>query len=522
VRTLTADIVIIGSGAAGSTLAATLAAHGAWRIVLLERGGHFGRESFNQREWDMSRALYAEQGRRSTDDGAIPVRGGECVGGGTTVNVALALGPVERIWKQWQTQLGLEGFSFAAQANDYAVPGLNVASCLAEVRARLNVHEPADHEVNANNALFAKGCSALGLRSRKFELNMRGCIGCGFCTAGCAYDAKQSALVTYVPDAIARGVMLIHHADVQRIEYSAARATGVTLQVMPTRPGSRPNALTPGELRIAAKLVIVSAGAIETPALLQRSGHPDPQQRIGRGLVLHPSLPFIGRAPFEVAGHRGIEGTMYCDHFAESDGFYFECLFGHPLYGASILPGIGSEHFELMLSYRRLFGFGAMLVDESADDNCVRWDAVRARASIAYRLTAADAERLRKAAKIGVELLFAAGAEAAWLASEEPLGALATPYFRRASDAEHTRHLRFLPHRTTLTSAHAQATTKMGADPRRALLNSRGESHAVSNLIVCDASAFPASCGTNPMLSIMTMARYQGRRIVAEAARYAL
>jgi choline dehydrogenase-like flavoprotein len=520
VRTLAADVIIVGSGAAGATLAATLAERTNLRIVLFERGGHFGREFFNQREWDMSQALYAEKGTRSTDDGAIPVRGGECVGGGTTVNVALSFDPVRRIWDRWRARFGLEGFSFDAAANDYGIAGLNVPSCLADVRTRTNVHLPEDREVNTNNALFARGCSQLGIRARKFELNMLGCVGCGFCTAGCAYDAKRSALVTFIPDAVARGVRLVHHARVMRIEYDAGRASGVVATVEPTRPGSRPNSVEPGPLRVTGKLVIISAGAIETPALLQRSNHPDPHGRIGRGLVLHPSLPFVGRAATEVAGHRGVEGTMYSDHFAESDGFYFECLFGHPLYGAAVLPGIGGPHFELMLSYRKLFGFGAMLVDDSADDNLVRWDARRERTRISYRLTEADALRLRKAARIGVEMLFAAGAEEAWIASEEPLGPLPTAHFRNASEAAHAALLRFVPHRTTLTSAHAQATTRMGADPRRATLNARGETHAVPNVIVCDSSAFPGSCGANPMISIMTMARYQAKRIAAESARY--
>ena len=140
-RTLDTDVVIVGSGAAGSTLAATLSERAGLRIVLLERGGHFGREFFNQREWDMSNALYAERGLRTTDDGAIPVRGGECVGGGTTVNVALSFDPVERVWSRWRHEQGLDGFSFEAAANDYGVPGLNLARCVADVRARLHVHD---------------------------------------------------------------------------------------------------------------------------------------------------------------------------------------------------------------------------------------------------------------------------------------------------------------------------------------------------------------------------------------------
>jgi len=525
VQTLDADIVILGSGAAGGTLAATLSELTGARILLVERGGHFGREFFNQLEWDMSQALYAEKGTRSTADGAIPVRGGECVGGGTTVNVALSFNPIERIWRGWQGS-GLEGFSFDAAASDYGIDHLNVPRCLAEVRGRTNVHFPADSEVNRNNARFAKGCAALGIRASRFELNMRGCIGCGFCSSGCAYDAKRGTLVTFIPDAIERGVRLVHHAYAERVEYESRGAslvaTGVVVTVRPTQPGSRPNSLEPGTYRIRAKLVIVSAGAIETPALLLRSKHPDPYERLGRGLVLHTSLPFIGRAPSEVAGHQGVEGTMYSDHFAESDGFFFECLFGHPLYGAAVLPGFGRENFDLMLSFRRLFGFGAMLVDESADDNRVEWDALAGKPRIVYRLTASDAVRLRKAARIGMEVLFAAGAEEAWIASEEPLGPLPTAHFRDASEAKYAELLRFTPHRTTITSAHAQATTKMGTDPRRSTLNSRGETHAVRNLVVCDSSAFPASCGANPMISIMTMARYQGRRIAGEAARYGL
>ncbi|MBV9185013.1 MAG: FAD-binding protein, partial [Acidobacteria bacterium] len=84
---LACDVLIIGSGAAGGVLAATLAEQTKKKVIVVEKGGWFGGESFDQREWDM-RVLYAEDGRRTTADGAMAVRGGECVGGGTTVNYA--------------------------------------------------------------------------------------------------------------------------------------------------------------------------------------------------------------------------------------------------------------------------------------------------------------------------------------------------------------------------------------------------------------------------------------------------
>ena len=92
--------------------------------------------------------------------------------------------------------------------------------------------------------------------------------------------------------------------------------------------------------------------------------------------------------------------------------------------------------------------------------------------------------------------------------------------FRKAAEAVHCAALMFGAHQTTLSSSHCQATVKMGEEPASSMVDSRGESHHVRHLIVCDSSAFPDSCGANPMISIMTMARYQGRRIAAELARY--
>ena len=523
--TVDCDVLIIGSGAAGSVLAATLAELTDLRVVLVERGGHFGREAMTRREVQMVQRLYAEGGARATDDGAIAVRGGACVGGGTTVNVALCLDPVPGVWDGWRRARGLAGFSFDRTASDHGVPGLNMAACLAEVRARLNVHEPADAEVNENNRLFARGCRAAGIGARKFELNMRGCTGCGFCFAGCDTDAKQGTMVTYVQDAVARGVLLVHHCAIEALELAgdgdARRAVGARGRITATRDGSRPNSLPEGPVRFRAGLVIVAAGAIESPALLQRSGHPDPHGTIGRGLVLHPSLGIVGVFDHDVVAGAGIEGTMYSDHFVATQGFFLQCLFAPLGAGAATLPGFGPEHFELMRRVRKLATFGAMLLDTVADDNRVVWDAAAGRARIFYRLSPADRERLAFAAEKSVQVMFAAGAREVLLPSEEPLPPLDTPRFADASQAALCRGLRF-DDRTVLGSSHCQGTAKMGADPATSVVDARCESHQVRNLMVCDSSVFPGSCGVNPMLSILTLARYQGRRLAGERARYAL
>lgn len=82
--------------------------------------------------------LLAQNGGRSTIDGAIPVARGECVGGATTVNYALALDPIPAVWESWRHRFGVRGFSFDAKANDYAIERLNIPNALREVRTRCN------------------------------------------------------------------------------------------------------------------------------------------------------------------------------------------------------------------------------------------------------------------------------------------------------------------------------------------------------------------------------------------------
>ena len=517
------DILIIGSGAAGGVLAATLSELTSKSIVLVDKGAHYTSEFFNQREWDMNR-LYAERGARSTVDGAIPVRGGECVGGGHDRQLCACARSGSRRLGRVEAPARTHGIFVRSHSVGLRHRGAEHALVLPEVRARLHIERPPDSAVNDNNRVLERGCRALGISSRRFELNMRDCIGCGYCSEGCAYDRKQSTLITYVPDALSRGVRLIHHCDIDELNFErrhgSLTATGARGRVRQTVRGSQPNSAAAGEIDIRASLIIAAAGAIETPVLLQRSGHPDPNDVLGRGLVLHPGLAIIALMDSPLTNYRGISGTVYSDHFYQSHGFYYETLFGHPVYGSLVLPGIGADHFELIRQYDRIAGFGVMLIDTPARSNRVEWHAPDGTRRIFYQLTENDRARLRIAAKTGVEILFAAGAREVLCPPPSPSVLLPTPRFRTAADAEHCNALQFESYRTTLSSSHCQSTVKMGEDRSNSMINSRGESHYLRNLIVCDSSAFPESCGTNPMLSIMTMARYQGRRIAAELGRY--
>lgn len=521
-RTIDTDVLIIGSGAGGGVLAGTVTELlPGKRVVIAEKGGWFARDFMKQREWD-ARFMYADKQRRTTADGAIPVRSGEAVGGGTIINEAMCHDPIPAVWARWRSEYGIDKLSFD-DADDYGVPHLNIPACTEELKRRLNIQRVRDGELNENNSIFEAACAAAGIPSQRWERNVRDCAGCGFCDQGCAYDAKQGCDRTYVPDAIARGAQLIHSFDIGSItierRHGVLTASGAAGRVRTPERGSRPNSVAAGLLHVRAKLVVLAAGAIADPVLMLRSGVPDPNGVIGRGLILHPALPVAGIMDRPISNYRGAPGVSYSRHYAASHGFSLEVSFGHPVYGSTIFPFFGAEHFALMKNYTRLAAFGVMLVDSVDPKN--RVEVTPATTRIHYRLSDADRERMRFAAERAVELMFDGGAHEVVLPSNEPIGPLPVPRFRRVADAVHVRELKFVPHRTMITSSHCQATVKMSEDVRLGAINSRCESHSVRNLVVCDAASFPASCGVNPMLAIMALARYQGRRIAAEWDRYA-
>jgi len=68
-----------------------------------------------------------------------------------------------------------------------------------------------------------------------------------------------------------------------------------------------------------------------------------------------------------------------------------------------------------------------------------------------------------------------------------------------------------------LFSAHQMGTCRMGSDPQTSVANPYGELHDTPGVWIGDASAFPTSSGTNPMITIMALAHRTGEAIVAGA-----
>src|SRR5256885_1896303 len=285
--TLSCDAVVVGSGAGGGVVAAELAAAGK-DVIVLEEGGYFNEADFNQLELQMMRKLYYQGGFAATADAAIALIAGGCLGGGTVVNYTTSFRTPDWLREEWAQRHGLKSFA-----------GDEYAASMDAVYERLGVNF-SPSRVSARERVLERGMKRLGWHTGYMPRNVQGCTQderCGFCGYGCQIGAKQSTLKTYLMDAHHRRARIIVNCTVDRVVIEDGRAVGVRATVrQPDIP-----AFT---LIVRSHAVVVAAGSIGTPAILQRSAIPSTM--VGTSLRLHPSTAVSGIFDEEI---RPWEGT---------------------------------------------------------------------------------------------------------------------------------------------------------------------------------------------------------------------
>jgi choline dehydrogenase-like flavoprotein len=320
---------------------------------------------------------------------------------------------------------------------------------------------------------------------------------------------------------------MIADADVRRVLFDANQtAVGVELRIRApiTDPGVIPDIngfhLAPGtEATVHGRNVILSAGALGSPSILLRSGVKN--DAIGRGVVLHPSMPIMGLFDRIVDALEGTEASVYVSDKLVTDGYALESMSDQPLYAALMSPGPPMHTFEMVKAYRHLAGFGVMLVDTPSPGNRITLDS-DGEPIIDYVLSEADKIRFRRGVGNAVRIMFLAGAKQVYLpTAEDILGDGASPMVltnQQQADAVE-KNLRFVPNQTIVTSAHMQATNKMGASEANGVVSRDFRVWGTRNLYVVDGSIFPTSIGANPMQSIYTFAKIFADRVTSGKVR---
>jgi choline dehydrogenase-like flavoprotein len=321
------------------------------------------------------------------------------------------------------------------------------------------------------------------------------CIYRGFCIQGCKVGAKQSTLITHVPDAIRHGAEIRADSMVARVNLGKkGLVTGVTY-------------FDPeGQERVQkAKLVIICGYAIETPRLLLNSACPgfenglaNSSGTVGKYLMVQIGNVVLGRFEQLVRMYKAPPAHALTEEFYETDpkndfirGFAIQTVGPLPIaFSKQMMVAKGAWGWgmrRVMMDYNHWAGLGVLGEILPWEDNRVELADEKDRHGLhVAKVTFGMHENDKKVAAAGVkkttEIMQAAGAQ------------------------EVVQEARY---------AHLVGGARMGSDPRTSVTNSFGQTHDIANLFVCDGSMLPTQGSANPGLTIQALAARTADFVIA-------
>ncbi len=484
---LSADVVVVGSGPAGSAAARELARLGA-TVLVLEEGRWFESGEFPLSSFDSMITAYRDMsasvvvGRAPT-----PFVQGKMVGGSSPINGAICWRMPRDVYDEWVT---------AEPALADALPFDALERTLDELDARLGVAPTEPAIAGAKNLLLARGAEALGLEHRPIRRNVSACEGLGRCMQGCPSGRKQSVDATLLADAERAGAVVASSVEVTRVVVERGRATGV---VGRAAGGGQVTAR-------ARRAVIVAASAVQSPALLMKSGLS--RGPVGHHFQCHPGVSMAGRFPEPV---RMWEGATQGHEVIglRRERLKFEALgFGLAVI-ASRLPGVGRAFSREVAALAHQLDWGAAVRAEAEG----RVRLLAGRPVVTFTPTARDVARYRRGLRVMGEMMLAAGAD--------HVSPGVKGFAPRVTTVRELRELEARgptsPAAYTAAITHMFGTCRMGRRRADSVVGLDFQHHDAAGLFVADSSVFPSNLGVNPQVPIMAVATHAARRALGAA-----
>jgi choline dehydrogenase-like flavoprotein len=478
---ITADVAIVGSGAAGSVLAYRLAEAGR-EVVLLEGGKHVDPRDFTEDERVQFSNLFADGGLQMSTDTRFQVLQGKCVGGSTVINNAVCYDIPPRTLDRWNDPDGL----------DAGIDAERFAKSFEDLRKWLPVYsQEGSKHLEAGGDRMAEGIKKLGLDGTGgvVDANIKDCLGSGYCNIGCAYGKKLSALDNILPRAqrdFPGAVRVFSECLAESIRTRDRQATEVQCRLSDGR-----------RLRVLAKTIVVAGGALASSLLLQRSNVGN--GRVGTGMSFNVGAPLTADFEERLDSFDGLQITHGYRPTGE-DQLILESWFNPVGTQALLMPGWFSDHFHNMRRYAHLSCIGVVVGSQS---NATIKPGFRGKGmKLDYEPAESDLKLLIKGTKLAARIHFASGALRVM-----PMTFRSTSY----TSLEEVDELDDIVRDNTdigLHTSHPQGGNAVSRDPAKGVVDERFRVHGMENLYVCDASVFPSSVTVNPQLTVMAIADY--------------
>jgi choline dehydrogenase-like flavoprotein len=452
-------------------------------VVLLEGGKYVNPRDFSEDERVQFKNLLRDGGLQMSTDLRFQVLQGKCVGGSTVVNNAVCYDIPPFTLERWNDPDGL----------DAGLDAERFEKSFERLRKWLPVYDQSENSkrLQAGGTKMAEGIEKLGLDGDGgvVDANIKDCLGSGYCNIGCAYGKKLSALDNILPRAqrdFPGAVRIFSDCLAEKVETRDGRATGVRCRLSDGR-----------QLRVAANTVVVSAGAIASSLLLQRSGLGG--SRAGTGLCFNVGAPLTADFEEELNSFDGLQITHGYRPTGE-DQLILESWFNPVGTQALLMPGWFRDHFHNMRRYAHLSCIGVVVGSQS--NARVRPGRFGKGMRLDYEPTDSDLKLLLKGTKLAARIHFASGAKRVM-----PMTFASRSY----SSLEQLDELDDLVRDNTdigLHTSHPQGGNAVSRDPAKGVVDERFRVHGTENVYVCDASVFPAAVTVNPQLTVMAVADY--------------
>jgi choline dehydrogenase-like flavoprotein len=504
------DVIIIGSGAGGGTLALRLASSGK-RILILERGGWLKREKEN---WD-SRFVVLEGGYVNaetwTSNGGAAFQPGQhyYVGGNTKFYGAALVRFRERDFHELRHHGGIS----PAWPIDYQ----DLRPYYLEAERLYHVHgnrgeDPTEPPENSPYPFPAVSHEPRiqklhddwsGIGRRPFHLPIgvmlnedqpehSRCIRCSTCDGfPCMVHAKADAEVIGVRPAMERGnVTVLTHALVSKLETSPS-GREIT-KVIVERAGQREE--------FSAGIVVSSCGAINSAALLLRSAsekHPrgiaNSSDMVGRNYMCHNNSILL-------AFSQSANPTVFQKTIALNDFYFGEDGFPYPMGHISMVGKVDANALKA--------GAPPFAPSVALDQ--------MARHSIDFWLTSEDLPDPENRILVDGDGRVHINYHDNNLEGHKRLSARLKAMMAEVGCDNHLLPCNvYVGKKIPIAKvAHQCGTTKFGRDPKTSVLDVNCRAHDVDNLYVVDGGFFVTSTAMNPALTIMANALRVGDHLL--------
>lgn len=477
------DVLIVGTGPGGAVVGKVLAEAGR-DVLFVEEGPPFASKDFVPEAGGTLHRMVRESGMRATRGNVfMPTMQAVGLGGGSLVNSAICLRSPDWVFDKWAERTGTTSITLDALKKNYE-----------RVEAFWGIEETPAAVMGQRNNLFKKGCDALGIPSEPIRRNVKNCAGSAECFTGCRNGAKQSMDRSWIPAAMKAGARVLTSVRAEQLVYSGKRAVGMRGHVV------APYSLQPSHrVEIQANTVVLAAGCMATPVILQKSDVPDRGGYLGGELQFHPGLAIMGVYPDPVYPWQGATQGYQSLHFLK-EGLKLEVLWAPPAVLATRFPGVGAEFKRNLMNYDHMAPFDVIVAaDHSRGRVLARrhsWEP-----DLRYNVDDRDMVTIMRGLSLLSDIAWASGATEVWPA----LHGLPERLHSK-EEAEILRTAKVDARAAVPASNHAFGSTRMAKRAEDGAVDEWGRMFAIDNVYIADTGIFPGSPAVNPMLTLMALA----------------